>query len=194
MSKSVQILFILLSFIFFSCTDGQKVTRSIKQWELAKNNYKVNHIELSGESISYYYLDSSKVLEKELNIFMENKTIQLQSELTKINLRIESTKKKIEETQNALMKRAIHNKLYELEKEKQNHIKIISIYNTNPELTQIGVIREQVLKYQSSPEKLIGYVYQAKSKGFEGNFSTISKNKQYLLAPNLKKVWSEFED
>lgn len=171
-----------------ACSSEFRMANSLKSFEENTFGFHVKSYEIISPLSPITNADSCEIVKRGLKSFIREKDSALNKQLSDIDFRIDNTQKKIDSTQNDLMKKAIKFKLEELKNLRKRHLQIIEMYKQNQEQTEISKYTKLIDKYTLNPEKYLGYTARIKVTGKLGELESQTLKKTYLLNTDKNKV------
>lgn len=183
--KSHYISLFLIGFLFSACTNEAKIKKSIRAWEKSDNQIEVVQFVLLDTLQPFTSADSVMIIEKEFEQYKTLKFIELNFQLEQIEKRVVATEQKVETTDNALMKKAIGHKLYELEVEKRQVMQIIAMYTNSPSETEFSMCQNNLENHKSNANEIIAFKQAVQLIVKQGELPVDTLDRTYVIHMNL---------
>ncbi len=187
----ITIVLYLSLFLLIGCTQNFQTKKQIIKFEIS-NNCQIHEFILINNFKPYFSNDSAIALQIEMDSFLLEKMHALNQELASINQRIIRTEKEQNESENPQMKKAIAYSLYQLDGLKKQQNEIISIYETQPELTQMGWYKNQIQKYKTTPKQIIAQSIKVTFIGTQGKLPFANYECEYFFDPDKRILLARY--
>ncbi len=182
---------IYLCVIFFILMiAGCKTTEEKRavNFERTENSIVIKQILYQSPLTEFCASDSIIILKKIYDSVLSEKLNDLQSQWEIENSRWEQAHNELQAIKNPLMKKAYGNRVDLMEQDKLKIEKIILIYKTAPEKTQLSKYTAQKEFYERDPDFVLGYICTMHFVGKEGELPEKQFTRTYLLDRNKKSV------
>jgi hypothetical protein len=128
------------------------------------------------------------VLDSLYKLTLENKQKALLMQFEEASNKWQNANKELNNIANPLMHKAYGYKVKELKYKKEQIEKIIAVYKSHPEQTQLNHFMVKKQFYESCPNSILGYTLKVAFNGKLGELETQTYERNYLLSPKKDKI------